>query len=41
LLNDRERLRAMQAASRDLYRARFTLAALADRLRSVYLQTAG
>ena len=41
LLDDPARLRAMQAASRDIYRARFTLTAFADRLRAVYLQTAG
>lgn len=41
LLHDRARLRQMQAASRDIYRARFTLTAFADRLRMVYLRAAG
>jgi len=41
LLRDRARLRRMQAASRETYRARFTLTAFADRLRAVYLQAAG
>jgi len=41
LASDRELLARMQAASRAVYRENFSLAAFAERLRTLYLETAG
>ena len=40
LATNRARLKEMQAASRGIYRERFTVSALADALRAVYLKVA-